>query len=755
VVAATLVGLWLGFGVSVGEIARFAAYEGLLVGLPGILAYRVLTANPGGALRQIAIGWPLGYGIEVGSFMLTAALGVRWLFPVLPLAAAGAAALILIRGRRRGDGRDDSEGAGTVPFPPAAVWVVAGVAVAALAYLAFGYFVVTPLPGDVASVQYPPDSLLDIGYVAEAKNHWPMENPSVVGVSLPYHIYSFVHMAGVSQVTGIEPSTILFRLFPGTLIVLVTLQVVALGRELGRRVWIGPVAAILVLLVGELDLDPDRLSPLATTFFDNMPLSPTFLFGIPPFLAITTLLVTALGRRRALRIGEAVLLLLLLLTSAGAKASTLPVLIGGLVLWVIWAKLWPRAPLRNALIAIGLAIIAFGVSYALVYKGGGDGSFSLGLFGFMDFTVFDELIPPDTRSTLGDAAVTGAGGPLALLGVVLPALGIVWVIRERGLRPKPGEAFLLALFLTSVAAFALFSHEALGQAYFLHYGYIAGCVLSAEGILIFVERIASSRDRALPALGWLVAGALVGGGIAAAIIYVPDPDTASLGRLALGYGAAAAAVVALALVASRLPGFRTARVGAGIALLLTMSLGLLNTPLDEGTPLAQRLDHGETPYIQDSPTTRGLTRELYEGLRWVRDHSGKDEVIAVNNHFLDAEGHDSRYWYYTAFTERRALLEAWIGTIDTIKIGFVRVASGEEVPYPVRRRLNAEVFDRADPAAIETLRTRYGVRLLLVDKVHGSASPRLGEYGPLVFRNSALDVYRLSDQPTSASVPPR
>jgi hypothetical protein len=752
-VAATLVGLWLGFGVSAGEIARFAAYEGLLVGLPGILVYRLLSADPGGAMRQIAIGWPLGYGIEVGSFMLTAALGARWLFPVLPLAAAAIAALLI---RRRGRGADRGKGSGqpaAASLPPAAVWTVAAVAVIALGYLAIGYFLVTPLPGDVASVQYPPDSTLDIGFTAEAMHHWPMENPSVVGVPLPYHIYSFVHMAGVSQVTGIEPSTVLFRLFPGTLIVLVTLQVVALGRELGRRAWIGPLAAVLVLLVGELDLDPDRLSPLASTFFDNIPLSPTFLFGIPPFLGITTLLTMTLGRRKGLGPGESMLLLLLLLTSAGAKASTLPILLGGLVLWLAWARLG-RLPIRTALIAVGLAVIAFGVSYTLVYKGGGDGSFSLGLFGFLDFTIFNELIPPDTRSTLGNAALTGGAGLFAIVGVVLPALGIVWVLRERRLRLEPGEAWLLALFLTSVAAFALFSHESLGQAYFLHYGYIAGCALSAEGILIFGERIASSRGSRV-ALGWLLAGALVAGGIAAAVIHVSGPGTASLGRLELGYGIAALAIAALGLFASRLPRFRMAGAGAGIALLAAISLGLLNTPLDEGPPLAQRLEDGETTYVQDSPTTRGLTRDLYDGLLWVRDHSDKDEVIAVNNHFLDAAGHDSRYWYYTAFTERRAFLEAWIGTIDTIKIGFVRVASGEQVPYPVRRRLNAAVFERADPAAIAELRTRYGVRLLLVDKVHGSASPRLRDFGNLVFSNPALDVYRLSDAPASDSVSPR
>jgi hypothetical protein len=59
-VGAALVGLWLGFGVSGSEIARYLAYEVALVLLPGILAYPALSPAPGDALRQIAIGWPLG-----------------------------------------------------------------------------------------------------------------------------------------------------------------------------------------------------------------------------------------------------------------------------------------------------------------------------------------------------------------------------------------------------------------------------------------------------------------------------------------------------------------------------------------------------------------------------------------------------------------------------------------------------------------------------------------------------------------------
>ena len=741
-----LCGLWLGFGVAISELARFACYEAIFVGLPGVLVYRALSRNPGGALRHVAIGWPVGYAIEIGGFVLTAALDVRGLFPFAGLAVAAAAAAYL-RLRRRHSEREPLSDAiipAATPFPPTAVWAVAGIASVALGYLALAYFVETPLPRDADSVSYYVDNVWDIGLVAEAKNHWPMENPDVTGVPLRYQLFGFIHMAAVSQVTGIEPSTLLFRLVPAWLIVLVTLQVVGLGRELCRTVWIGPVAAALVLGVGELDLDPERTDVAAGVFFIDLFYSPTFLFGIPLFLAATTLLLPALSGRRGPGTGTWLLLGILLFVCGGAKASILPIFLGALVLWLGWSWLRERSLLRSALTALCLSLSAFILTYALLYTGGGSAGFSYEVFGFTQFTVIEELIDPATRSPVGDVLLIGATGVLAGAANVLPTLGIIWLLAKRRLRVRPGEAWLLALFATSLGAFFVLNDGALGQAYFLHYGYITGCVLSAQGLLLFFERCAQTWERPGAVLGRLVALGLAAGCVAALVLYVGGPDKAGLGRLGVGYGIAAVAVAALALWARHAAAGRTAATGAGVALLLTITLGLLDTPLDEGVTVARQLNANHRLHLGDERTgPRGLTGELYEGLRWVRRHSEKDDTIAVNNHAIDAAGLDSRYYYYTAFTERRAFLQSWHYTIDSQDIGYERVARGEEIPFPRLRELNAAVFDRGSPPALETLTSDYGVDFLLVDRRHGTASPKLRRIGPPSFENEALTVYSL------------
>ena len=97
----------------------------------------------------------------------------------------------------------------------------------------------------------------------------------------------------------------------------------------------------------------------------------------------------------------------------------------------------------------------------------------------------------------------------------------------------------------------------------------------------------------------------------------------------------------------------------------------------------------------------------------------------------------------SALTERRVFLESWLYAPESHQLGYERVARGEVFPFPERMALNDAAFDRASPAALRELRRRYGVDYLVVDKLHGTASPRLRRLGPPAFENEAVTVYRL------------
>jgi hypothetical protein len=112
----------------------------------------------------------------------------------------------------------------------------------------------------------------------------------------------------------------------------------------------------------------------------------------------------------------------------------------------------------------------------------------------------------------------------------------------------------------------------------------------------------------------------------------------------------------------------------------------------------------------------------------------------VNNHSLHPDNSDSKYFYYSAFAERRVELESWDYTEQTIRRGYFSLPPSL-TPFPRRLALSDAVFHRGDERALRTLARGYDVSYLVADKVHGTASPALAELVPRVFSNDDVDVY--------------
>ncbi|HYM66222.1 MAG TPA: hypothetical protein VEW68_02920, partial [Patescibacteria group bacterium] len=149
------------------------------------------------------------------------------------------------------------------------------------------------------------------------------------------------------------------------------------------------------------------------------------------------------------------------------------------------------------------------------------------------------------------------------------------------------------------------------------------------------------------------------------------------------------------------------------------------------------LDRQAVP--RSSPSHPGMTAALYRGLVWVRDHTGRCDVLAANTHDVRVAGGtgatvDSGYFYYSAFTERRVLFESWIV-----------IAEGQHgaQPYPALYALNSDATLRGNPAAVRKL-AHAGVSYILIDKSHGGDVREPSSVSRLLFSNSALDVYRVT-----------
>jgi hypothetical protein len=756
VIAAT----WLLSGVPPRSSALFVGYELVYVLLPGCLLYALLAPSLSGWLRTIAVGWPLGYALEIGAYALTASLHARFAFAFLPLGAAvvlGPLAIRRFEPRRMGSvivtlgqpaWRDRLL---TCRLSRRIDLVVLSVAVStAVVLLALTYFAAYPLPGLARSVVYYTDNVWDISLAAEARNQWPITEPYLASHALLHYYYGvFIHIAAINQVTGVALSTTILRLLPTTVIAVASLQLWSLGRGMGRSLWIGPMAVVLLLVVQDLDLDPTHPGAFGVELFNTIPLSPTMSLGIVFFLGLLALAQSwlsseestelpvrygGLGSARA-AFGWLTMVAILVTGASMVKVTATADFLGGLTLLWIWCAV---ASGVNRFLSYCLVVstICAGAVYVLVLRGSTADTLRISLLNFVEFTDFSQISHWHSVARIGPLIGIAT---LACLFTFVPLLGVCILLWQRDTMSSY-TGFSLAVFAVSFAAYLTLGAPGGGEGYFLAFGYIALVPVAAAG-LEYIWGAASSYARrgiAITCGGILVLGLLVAA------------STLALGgdkgiRLYAWYGAAYALVGgAVAIAAVRLEkGFAPA-ISSRAARLLACCVPMLGAlglvpPIDSAVPRLWKVITHRRISILDSHAEQGMTAALYRGLIWVREHTDSCAVLAVNNHATrekaTAETY-SRYYYYSAFTERRVFLESWDYAAPNAKRG---------PAFQAKRSLNELAVSHGNAAALSQL-WQQGVRYVLVDRTHGGGAPEPSSVSRLVFANSALDVYRLTGQ---------
>ncbi|HYN93713.1 MAG TPA: hypothetical protein VES42_07670, partial [Pilimelia sp.] len=427
-------------------VARFGAYWLLAVTAPGTLIYRTLRGSRGSWPEDLAYGAVVGLVCEAAVWAGAAAVGHP-----LPLRAWPVAVLLAFAAvpALRRHWRIDAPRA----LPVGWHWGVAGAAGAA-ALWAVGQWRAYPLRPTTAD--YYPDMLYHLSLVRELMRPMPFQLPQLAGEPLSYHFLSHAHMAAASTVAGVEPLTVVFRLWLAPIMVLLVVTTAAVAREVAGRWWAGPVAAGTAVLAVPLGFGGPALVPTNSAMSLA---SPSLTFLGPPLLLLAALCVDAVRGRR---LGRAwVLLPAVGLFCAGAKASGVPLLLVGMAVAGTAAAVlrrrvpWPAVAATGALLAALLAGLPLFVDPA----GGG--------LHPQAFSTLQWVTP--YRATLGAGQTSTVPG-------WLPA----------GLAGAPAAGWLLALSV--VGAFLV-----------LHLPVLAGVLLPAR-----------RRPRRDPA-AWLLAGAVAAG----------------------------------------------------------------------------------------------------------------------------------------------------------------------------------------------------------------------------------------------------
>ena len=788
-----IAGLWLAGGVRLDEIARYVPYELGFVFLPGWVAYRALVPVPAGRLREIVFGWSLGYLLEILAFLVTATTGLRSVFYVYPLLVGIPAAFVA--SRRRIAARAAPGVRSAPPLGP--IWVGALLCMLLLLYAGAVGFTQTPLPRDTATVTYQEDTVFTISLAAEALHHWPLTMPSVAGEPLRYHAFAFMHMAAISQVTGIDLSVVVMRLYEVPLLLLFSLQLIVAGRRIGRTWSTGLAALVVVLFLGELDASTATgvgRFLFRDLFFYWLLASHTFLLGLVFFLPAALVLCDLLEGRawsKHSRGAAWVLFAAFLLGCVGSKSYSLVVVGGALILFLVWKLITERRVHRPALLALGVSGAVYVAANLLVFGWNAAGAVIRpfrNLESMRGVEDLDEYFAHVWGTSSVPAALGVPFGVFGLLGVTI--LGITLFLRNKRRVLSPAELLFLCFFVAVVPTFFLSSQPGFGQMFVVFFGVVPGAILAACGYLLWFQHARPSLRSALlvlaavalsvvaldlllqasPRVGlqltlFVVALAVVAGaatGLFSRRLVVPVGLSVGIlgllvvvtpvirvltsfdaeARFPIGTAATSAALVlAIAgLAAGALYALRRRSSGAafvGAAVTGTVILGALNTPLDWFPHVVGRWADGKPAYNQEQS---GLTAALYEGLTWIRDNTGSTDVLAVNNHSLQPDGRDSKYFYYSAFAERRVVLESWDYTEETAARGHFSLPEAQS-PFPRRLALSDAVFRDGNERAARTLAREYGASYFVADKLHGPATPAFTRLFPAVFSNEDVKVY--------------
>jgi hypothetical protein len=501
------------------------------------------------------------------------------------------------------------------------------------------------------------------------------------------------------------------------MVVLLVAELVVVGAALARSARVGLGGAALVVFVGQLRLD-DRHTVLSHTpflgfFFTYLFRSPSFLFGLVIFVPLVTLLGERLAAPRdGVRRGNWALIALLMVGASDAKVAILPVVFGALVLYGAVAWLTDRRVPAAAWMGAALALLVMGTLYLAQYRGHRS---ELGLHPFAAFDSMPAVVLLKGYAAGGLPAFPGKGFLLSagavvfgLTGMLAPQLaGLVWILRRRWRRLEAGQIWLAAVLIAGLGlGLTLSEPGTVNELYFVFYGVLAGCLLSAQGLrLAWQSRPASigSRRLILILTGWLVAvAALMAAPIWTHLFAGPQKEPHIY---LLWYGGLLLGVIGLYAIARRRLG--PARWAATfLACAAVLAVGVLDAP---GDYLEPAVTGGGRPAV--NPLYRPMSPDVYRSLEWVRDHTPFDAVLAVNNQWIGPARTVPHEFNYSAFSERRVFIEGWAYSQGVRDRGFL---TANVNPFPERLRLNDAAF-LGDGSALAAMKRDYGVRYLLVD----------------------------------------
>jgi hypothetical protein len=560
--------------------------------------------------------------------------------------------------------------------------------------------------------------------------------PQVAGEPLDYHWFGYAHMAMTSLVGHIDLPVVALRLAVPGLCAAAIVGTAVVGWRVSGRPYVGAVAAALFFAVGEFSFTDPVGFPFGTQATFVVWHGMSMIYSWVLLIALIAPLVDIVrhsDRQSSVDSprGAFILATVLLFASSGAKASTLPVVALALVVTAVLMLVFRRR-IPWAVVGIGLvtgAALLFAI--AVLFRFHSYGSSFGPLQGLEPFWSDGQ-----TRGTAGQSIVVLGVWVAFVLNMLLRYAGMVPLLLDRRGYTDPGAWLLVAGGLAGPAIYLVVNQASGGNQYYTRAGFAFGVIASAWGYGLLFERarlpIAGRVALATGSAVFVLAVVLANLSYAT----VPSGTTADAQlRPILSWAWLLVIIGAIAGVAWWFAGYRWRFLrgrGALVTLTAVLLAGAPGLIMDERKSLRYPNGGAYAPI--------SLPQSRVDAARWVRDHSSPDDILATNAHCIGYFGTlcDPRSFWLSAYAERRVLVEGWAFA--------PRVATNGIVPFWDQAKLaaNDAAFAQPTRAGLDELRTRYGVRWLVVDRQVAVESPELVTLAHKVYDNHRIAVYSLS-----------
>jgi hypothetical protein len=714
------------------DLVRYALYVVFAVLLPGTLVYRGLRPRPHTLVEDLSMGAAIGLALEIPAWALFSALDLRgwvWLWPVLVVAPFALIPKLRKHFTPRGYAR----------VPLGWSWSVAAVVCFFTAYLAIVFIDRNPiLPTSESTRQY-----LDLAYqlslAGDAKHHIPLNVPQVAGEPLDYHWFGYAHMAMTSLVGHIDLPVVALRLTVPGLCAAAVVGTAVVGWRVSGRPYVGAVAAALFFAVGEFSFTDPVDFPFGTqaTFvvWHGMSMIYSWVLLIALILPLAQIVRQSwrpshassnVERRR----GAYVVAAMLLFASSGAKASTLPVVAGALLvtalLMLVVGRRIPWGVVGIGLVTGAAQAFAIGVLFRFHPYGTSWGP----LQGLATFWADDQ-----NRGAVAQSIVVGGVWVAFGLNMLLRYAGMAPLLISRRGSTDPAAWLLVAGGLAGPVIYLLVSQASGGNQYFTRSGFAFGVIASAwgYGLLFDRARLTAAGKVALAVGASVFVLAVVWANFAFATAASGTAADAQL-RPILSWAWLLTIIGAVVGLAWWFAGYRWPFLrgrGSLVALTAVLLAGAPGLIMDERKSLRYPNGGAYAPI--------SLPQSRVDAARWVRDHSSPDDILATNAHCIGYFGKlcDPRSFWLSAYAERRVLVEGWAFA--------PRLAINGIVPFwdPAKLAANDAAFTDPTVQSLADLRTQYGVRWLVVDRQVAEESPQLAGLAHKVYDNRRIAIYEL------------